>query len=206
MSLGRVLRARAEGETGLTLAEVMVAAMVMGIVAAVFLSVLVSVQKGVGRQQERSQDNDQARLAVEQLDREIRSGNVLYDPEKESPAFYSLRVYTQANAPTRNPAFQCVQWLIQDQQLLRRSWPPGRPEDVSGWRVVAEGIVNVEEGVPAFVLDPDPSKGGRTVDITILVNNRLAGQPGQTIRIQTAITGRNTSYGFPEGVCPAPAT
>jgi hypothetical protein len=133
---------------------------------------------------------------------------VLYNPEFEVSGHYSLRIYTLANAPTRTPAFQCVQWLIEDQELLRRFWPPGEPEDVSGWSVVAENVVNAEPGVevPAFSLDPDENKGGRTVDIVLMVNSTPDDPTNRTVRIETSLTGRNTSFGFPVDVCdPVPA-
>ena len=196
----RLARLRRE-QSGISIPEVTIALSVMLVVAAAFLSVVISLQSNLIRQQRRSENNDQARLAVEQLDREIRSGNVLYNPATETEPFYTLRVYTQANAPTRTPSFQCVQWLIEDQQLKRRSWPPNQPELVSSWRIVAEGIVNRTLGEEAFQLDPEPSKGNRTVMITLTVNGDLLDDPSATIRIQTSLTGRNTSLGFSSDVC-----
>ena len=204
----RALRTRLAQEGGMTLAELMITLSLLLVTTAAFLTVLQSVQTGVIRQQERSMTNDAARLAIQRLDREIRSGNVLYDPAGEALASYSMRIYTQANAPTRNPAFQCVQWKIEDQQLLRRSWPSGRPEEVSGWGLVTDHIVNadLDEPVPAFSLDPDPNKGGRTVDIVLMVNSRPDREVSRPVRIETSLTGRNTSFGFPLDVCdPVPA-
>jgi hypothetical protein len=188
-------------QSGTSIPELAVGLSVMLVVAGAFLSVVISLQTNLVRQQRRSDNNDQARLAVEQLDREIRSGNVLYNPATEPVGFYSLRVYTQANAPTRTPAFQCVQWLIEDEQLKRRHWPPNEPELAVPWRIVAEGIVNRTLGEEAFQLDPEPSKGGRTVMINLTVNGSLAEDPAATIRIQTSLTGRNTSLGFSSDVC-----
>ena len=199
-------KAHMTDERGFTLPELAITLSMLLVVTGTFLGVLDSVNRGVVRQQDRSISNDQARLAVERLDREIRSGYVLYNPADEVQANYSLRIYTQANATTRTPSFQCVQWLIEDQQLLRRFWPPGEPENVDAWRVVAENVVNVLEGQPAFALDPDPDKGGRTVDIILMVNSTPDDPTNRTVRIETSLTGRNTSYGFPVDVCdPAPA-
>lgn len=200
MGWRRFSRLRKE-QSGTSIPELAVALSVMLVVAGAFLSVVISLQTNLVRQQRRSDNNDQARLAVEQLDREIRSGNVLYNPATEADPFYTLRVYTQANAPTRTPAFQCVQWLIEDDQLKRRHWPPNEPELVTPWRIVAEGIVNRTVGEEAFQLDPEPSKGGRTVMINLTVNGSLAEDPDATIRIQTSLTGRNTSLGFSSDVC-----
>ncbi len=212
-TVGRSLKQRSQSEQGMTLTELLVSMALMGVVATMFVSVLMSIQQGVTRQQHRSEMNDQARLAVEQMDREIRSGNFLYDPATETSAAcggyvcdpnYSLRVYTQANAPTRTPPNQCVQWLIQDRKLLRRAWASGAGTSLSGWRVVATGIVNrdVIPAVPAFTLDP--TVGGKVLEITLLVNSRL-GMPDapRTIRINTSLAIRNSATGDPCSPIPA---
>ena len=202
----RKLRPLGNAEGGYSMIELVITMTMLLLVLATLLGVLDSVNRGVARQQDRSISNDQARLAVEQLDREIRSGNVLYDPDDEVLGNYSLRIYTQANATTRTPSFQCVQWLIEDQKLIRRAWPPGEPESVGPWRTIAENVVNVLEGQPAFALDPDEDKGGRTVDIVLLINSTPDDPTNRTVRIETSLTGRNTSFGFPEDVCdPVPA-
>jgi prepilin-type N-terminal cleavage/methylation domain-containing protein len=195
---------RARDERGMSLVEVMVASIILGVVVLVFTGTLTSIQKAVVNQDNLSRTNDQARLAVEQLDREIRSGNVLYDPADEDPPydpFYTVRVYTQTNAPSRN-TFSCVLWEITDAGELRtRRWPPDDVSAATAWRVVATGIVNRDLGVPAFELDTDPLKGERTLSITLRVNEDLENRPSQTIEIQESLTGRNTSYGYPVSVC-----
>jgi prepilin-type N-terminal cleavage/methylation domain-containing protein len=200
------LRDRMRGERGFTLVELVITMSMLLVVIGIFFGTLERVWRGVLRQEDRSNANDQARLAVEQLDREIRSGNVLYDPAAEVPAGYSLRIYTQANASTRTPAFQCVQWRIDERELIRRSWPPGEPGEVTDWRVIATDVVNEDEAQPAFSLDPDTDKGGRIVDIVLLVNSTPGDATNRTVRIETSLTGRNTSFGFPANVCePLPA-
>jgi prepilin-type N-terminal cleavage/methylation domain-containing protein len=209
-------------ESGVTLVEVLVVMSIMSIVLLVFTSVLASVQRGVAREDTLSRTLDQARLAVQQLDKELRSGNVLYDPSLENAAVgvpgriasctgclpgYTLRVYTQTNADTRatsgSSGFRCVLWKISNQQLMTRWWPPLDPSSASTWRVVAEGVVNgaLSPAEPAYSLDPDPLKGGRTLNVKYAVNSNLANRPTQTVRIQASLTGRNTSYGYPANVC-----
>lgn len=208
MNLVARLREAARDQRGMTLTELIIVASMLLVVTGSFLLVVESVQTSVFRQQRRSETNDQARLAMEQLDREIRSGNILYDPRFEPIPFYSLRVYTQANAPTRTPSFQCVQWKIEQRRLWRRSWPPDQPSLVSSWRLIAEHVVNREPTVlqPAFDLDPDPNKAGRTLDVVLMVNADFATERSRTVRIQSSLTGRNTSLGYPITVCdPAPA-
>ena len=198
-------------ERGMTIVEMMVTMMILGITLAIFMSVLFSVQRGVVRQEAHSARNDQARLAIQALDREIRSGNVLYDPASETVPYYSLRIYTQTNAPTRvtasNPqGTTCVQWQLDEEELQTRQWVPYDPSTVTSWRTVAEGIVNrtVDPDVPLFTVDPDPYKGGRTIQVTLLVNDDYVAHPEQTIRLQAALTGRNTTYGYLQNACTPP--
>lgn len=198
--MARLIR-RLRSEEGMSLTEVLVATFIFGIVSLVFTSTLAAVQRGVMRQDTLSRTNDQARLALEQLDREIRSGNVLYDPATETDPNYMLRVYTQTNVPTRG-SFSCVLWQIDDDgQLMTRRWTPASPETATGWRVVATGIVNRELGVPAFELDPDPLKGDRTLNVDLRVNENYENEPNATVEVTESLTGRNTSYGYPVSVC-----
>lgn len=202
MTLDGILR-RLRGQEGLSLVEVLVVIGMLMVVLVMFLTVLHSLNNGVLVQQERSIANDQARLAIERLDREVRSANRMYNPGAETLA-NSFRVYTQTNYPTRQEN-RCVQWKIEDGQLLRRSWPTSpQPGQVTAWHVEAEKLVNEETGDPAFVM-PDPS-AARTVDVTFVVDADPGDSMSRPVRLQTSLTGRNTSYGYPSDVCtPVPA-
>jgi type II secretory pathway pseudopilin PulG len=198
----------------MTLIELTVSMALLSIAAVVFLSTLAFVQRAVNTQGTRSVTNDQARLAMEQLDHEIRSGNLLYDPALEydpDPAHgvsagMSLRIYTQTNANVRNPGNQCVQWRILDQVLTERHWATNWRDDpaalVTDWVIVADNIQNQEvtPQVSAFALDPDPAKGGRVIVVSLLVNAGN-GSASANVLIQESVTGRNTEYGYPSQVC-----
>jgi len=206
------LRLRLQAEDGMTLTELAVVMGLLGVVLAALLGVLNSVEMGLARQDDRMQSNDQARLAASELDREIRSGNVFYDPASENDTAHgiypgmSMRIYTQANGNVRTPSSQCVQWRIYNQQLQRRSWATTWRDDptnlVSGWRVIADHIMNqtVSPQVPAFTLDTSQaSYGGRIAKIVILANENPSS--GRTVEIDESVTGRDTEYGYPNGVC-----
>ena len=185
---------------------------VLVVVLTMVMIVLVGMEKIYGKENDRSLTNDQARLAVEELDREIRSGNVLYDPANENDAAHdvypgmSLRIYTQSNANSR-PGFRCVQWRITStQQLQTRNWWTdwrNSPSTlVSSWRIVADHVVNRSDSpqVTAFSLDTsDPSYGSRLVKIVILVNQNS--KSGQDFRVQSSVEGRNTTFGYPNNAC-----
>jgi prepilin-type N-terminal cleavage/methylation domain-containing protein len=215
----RMLGRRLHGQEGFTLVELMVAMSIMGIVLAIFGTTLASVQRTAVKEDVFGQSNDQARLALEQIDHEMRSGNVLYDPSLENGSgagaltsctgclpSYTMRIYTQTNSVTRadgsGNGYVCIMWTIDaNKQLLSRTWPPDQPEEASGWRVVATGVVNRTVGTPAFALDGDPLKGGRTLNVTLKVNADYTHYASNTVTLQAAYTGRNTSYGYPVNVC-----
>ena len=194
MNLVRRLRR----QEGMTLVELMVASALLSIVMVVFATVLASVQRTVVKVDNLSRANDEARLALQQMDREVRSGNVLYEA---SDGGYAVKVYTQANAPTRDGAV-CKEWEVNTSQQLRsRTWlPTDEPEDAP-WVIVATGVVNRELSEPAFALDDDPLKKDRTLEINFAVNTDLDNHPTQTVRVQASVTGRNTAYNYPVSIC-----
>lgn len=198
---------RFHDEQGITLVEVVVATAVLGIVMLVFTSTLGSMQQAVVAEDVRNRLNDQARLALGDLDRQVRSGNLLYNPDDEgtvdidgtplAAAGYMFRVYTQTKfQETDDP--RCALWVVDDQQrLLYRYWPVLDPDAATDWRVVAEHIVNRETGAPAFALDAT----GRTLTASIQANADIQADPNATQTFAASLTGRNTSFGYPSNVC-----
>ena len=189
----------------MTLVELMVAMAILSIVSLVFTSTLSSVQRAVVEEDVRIRLNDQVRLAVQSIDRLVRSGNILYDPVDESgndpydatATGYMFRIYTQAEQSASQDA-RCALWLVDDEErLLYRTWPVLTPEDASNWTVVAEGVVNRTLDDPAFTLDP----AGRTLSIEFQLNPDLAHRPQATQTVEASLTGRNTSFGYPVQLC-----
>jgi prepilin-type N-terminal cleavage/methylation domain-containing protein len=222
-TLAARLRRRLEPHEGMTLPEIMITMSILGIVLLIGTTMMASIQRTVTHEESLTRTLDAARLAVQQLDRELRSGNVLYDPSLENAPVgtpgriascdgcepgYTLRVYTQTNADTRSTldssnGYRCVLWKIDDQQrLMMRYWQPLQAlTTASSWRIVTSGVVNRELSVAAFALDTDVLKGGRTLNVVYALNSDLTHHAGQTAKIQASLTGRNTSYGYPANVC-----
>jgi hypothetical protein len=122
----------------------------------------------------------------------------------------NLVIYTQTNATTRNPGNRCVQWQVTTgDELQTRNWSINWQDDpgtlVTGWRVVADHIVNRDPPgsgtpVPAFTLDTSQAAfGDRLVKVVILANQNPS--HGRTVRIEASVTARNTQYGYPNTVC-----
>ena len=188
----------------MTLVELVVAMAILSIVMLVMTTTLTSIQRAVVEEDVRGQLNDQARLALQSIDRLVRSGNILYDPVDESgndpygaATGYLFRIYTQAErAENEDP--RCALWLVNDQQqLLFRTWPVLSPNLASDWTIVANGVVNRDLAQPAFSLDP----AGRTIAVAFHVNPDLEDRPQATQVVQASLTGRNTSFGYPVQLC-----
>lgn len=194
----------------MTLLEVAVTGGLMVLVAGIIGMLLVSAQTAVKKETSRSATNDALRLATYQIERQVRSGNLFYDPVLDnSPGDgivpgMSLRVYTQANGSTNAYPNRCVQWRIHEDRLDVREWSPSWTTDgyVTGWRTVTSGVVNrsVSPPVTAFTLDQSQAQyGSRLLTIVLVTNDNAASGPAA--RVESSVTGRNTGFGFPTTVC-----
>jgi prepilin-type N-terminal cleavage/methylation domain-containing protein len=201
---GSTSEVRLGDERGMTLVELVVAMAILSIVMLVMTTTLSSIQRAVVEEDVRMRLNDQARLAVQSIDRLVRSGNILYDPVDESgndpygaATGYMFRIYTQAEqSPTQSA--RCAVWLVNDQeQLIYRTWPILEPENASTWHVVADSVVNRDLSHPAFTLDA----AGRTIAVNFYINPDLAHRPQATQVVSASLTGRNTSFGYPVQLC-----
>jgi prepilin-type N-terminal cleavage/methylation domain-containing protein len=190
---------RVHEQDGMTLSELVVAMSVLTIAMTILLSTLTSIQQASVNEDVRTRTVDGVRLVMQSIDRQVRSGNLLYPP---TGAGYTLLVYTQAYAIQDEAAFgttsRCAMWVINSQnQLMYGYWEPNDPTPTTTWSVVAEGIVNRTISQSAFTLDPT----GRTMTVLFLVNTDVTNHPTATQRLQLSVTGRNTSFGYPLAVC-----
>jgi prepilin-type N-terminal cleavage/methylation domain-containing protein len=203
----------------MTLPELLVAMSILSVISIIVLNTLVSVQRSVVRATEWQQNNDQARLAIETIDRQIRSGGLLYSPQSNDSGNpgAELIVYTQSSAPAFKTAMysgnRCVEWQVSGGNLQTRWWRSQYPSDGSvgtlnttTWRIVATGVVNYTSpnNLAVFSLDSDPLKGGRTINVALLVNTAFSVRPNETVKIQVSLTARNTTSGLSTACFPPP--
>jgi len=213
----RLRRRLVSSDPGLSLIELVVAMAIFSGILAVGMSVLLTVQQQTRDTALRDDAVGEARVALSTMDRQVRSGNVLYNPADEAALGFpmSMRIYTQSNATKK-----CVQWQIVPDSahpgigLIRsRSWSPGWQLDpvpasaVSGWATVARGLLNTAtDPVAPFQLEGSGTStayGSRLVTINLLVKSPddAAAAGGRPITVRTSLSGRNTLYGFDPGVC-----
>ena len=212
------------GDAGFTLPEMLVVMGVFGLLMAITVGILVQFLTLTRDSLARSQSLQEMRLGISQIDRQVRSGNLILDPQFEDPdnsgvpAFYSMRILTQEDGVDK-----CVQWRVIDADgdgfgnLEFRRWDTGYTAGlVEPWSVVAHNVVDV--GVDPSVNgidsdDPatwppfwvDPERGAYTeaqfVRITLRLKEPLQSEDTKPASVTTVITGRNTVFGYPSSSC-----
>jgi len=191
-------------ETGSSVVEVMVTLALLAIVLTIFSTAMVVMFNRVHTAERRSESNDAVRLAIQELDRQVRSGNVIHDPAED--AGMSLRIYTQTNAPTATEESRCVEWRVDAGRLQTRSWSkdyPALESWVTGWRTVAEHLKNDATDRPAFAFDnAQLAFGQRIVQVSFLVNRDE--RAGSNTEVSASLTGRNVQFGYPLTLCQTP--
>lgn len=210
---------RVRGDAGLTLTELLTTMIVFSLAMAVVFPAVILVQRKVNDLEDTASSVGEVRLALATIDRQARSGNVLYSPAAEATTGCSgdtatnsgscMRIYTQANGLQR-----CVQWQVladgSGNAVLRsRSWAEDWTTTgvVSDWSVIARDLEVPDAATPATL--PFRLQGADTVYDSRLLDVRLAAvdeRRGTPTVLQGSLSGRNTNYGYDPGVCsPVPS-
>lgn len=221
----RTIRRDGQSDRGYTLVELLVAMSIfLGVMTIVF-QVLLTVSRQSQDNLARDDSARQAQLALMQIDRQVRSGNVISDPASETFAnsgvdpYYSLRVYTQTDG-----VYQCVQWRVifptgsSFGSLEYRSWPKDwqAAGGVQDWRVVARNLVRATSLTlsdpatwPPFFRDSSVGAGSiaQTIRVTLRLKDPGASASSKPVAVTSVLTGRNTVFGYDPDECsvvPAP--
>jgi type II secretory pathway component PulJ len=196
-----------DGEAGLSLIELMITMIIFTLAIGMIFAAIVRVQTYTSNVASSADATSELRQALAEIDRQVRSGNVLGDPAAEtlttcvSGIGTCFQVYTQSNGSPR-----CVRWEVTSlgaatgTRLLRtRDWSPEWQTggSVAAWRVEARGLASSQATAP-FAL---PSSGVLRVYLEALDARR----PTARVPITSSLFGRNSNYGYASGVCtPAP--
>lgn len=187
-------------DAGLTLVEVLVSASLLVLALVMFGGSLVTAQRAQGTNAQYSQANDQAHLALQAIDRQIRSGFVV-GTTSVANADAAVKIYSEAGGAAR-----CFAWAVADDDLGGRSglaklyvasWDP-RPVGASvpsfpgsGWTAMASNLWNwlVSPQVEPFDV-PTPATGVlKTLDVTLRLNASTRSEA--TIELTSSFTSRN---------------
>lgn len=207
-------------EEGFSLMEMIIVMTVFSILLTMVFTILITLTYQARDDLAQARAVEQARLGITQIDRQVRSGNVILDPALDGPtvsgvpANYSLRIYTQEGGD-----YMCAQWRVlvgegeEYGDLQYRTWRPGLPSSASDWYVVAENTVmlpvgtvideDIPETYPPFWLDTSLPTGteAQNVRITLRMRDPQARETAKPTVVTTIITGRNTIFGYSEYEC-----
>lgn len=195
---------------------------IFGIVMGITFGILITITNQTKDTLARVRALEEAKLGISQIDRQVRSGNVIMDPALEPPgaadvpAYFSMRIYTQAGTEPR-----CAQWRVKDKDgdgygdLEFRSWKPG-PLDATEWTAVAHNLVKMDftggvpkanepENWPPFWVDSTENAATQAqfVRVTLRLKDPRERDGGRPTTVTTVITGRNTVFGYSQTLCAA---
>jgi len=215
--LQRLRRGNERRDSGFTLIEMLISMIVFSIAIAMVYTAIIKVQHYTTDVQGSADANSELRQSIAVIDKQVRSGNVLYSPANEtSPSTCTasgtdagtcMRVYTQTNGLQRR-----VQWqVITDpahpatQMLRSRSWSPTWQTDnaYTSWRTDARGLVATPSQAPFTLAGAVNTTSSRFLVVRFEAKDpRRRNSPAV---ITTSLAGRNTNYGYDGGLCsPAP--
>lgn len=215
----KLLRRRRDrsADSGFTIIEMLISMIVFGVAIAMVYTVLLKVQSYTTDVQGSADANFELRQSIAVIDRQVRSGNVLYSPANETTpstctpsgtdAGTCMRVYTQANGLER-----CVQWQVLadpahagTQMLRSRSWSPDWQSDgnFTTWTIEARGLMGTPSTAPFTLQGAVNTYSSRYLVVRFEAKDPRRGNAPAVIT--TSLSGRNTNYGYDGGMCnPAP--
>jgi prepilin-type N-terminal cleavage/methylation domain-containing protein len=108
------------GDAGLTLVELLVAMSLFLVAITMFGGSLYVMQRMQITDDQYSQANDQVHLALQTIDRQIRSGYVISVPVAPAGADAAVKIYTEAGGKPR-----CVMWVVANPAVQDPRLAPG---------------------------------------------------------------------------------
>jgi len=217
----KTLRVRSRDDAGYNLVELLVAMTIFSVLIASITALMIAMMAQSKDNFARTRSVEQARIGLSQIDRQVRSGNLILDPALDGvaqsgvPANYSLRVYTQEGGVEK-----CVQWRVifpattaTIGDLQYRTWAPGAPSTVTDWSLVADNVMRPASPFnaansstwPPFWVDTSITTGteAQNIRITLRMKDPDAKADSKPIAVSSVVTGRNTVFGYSSINCSA---
>jgi prepilin-type N-terminal cleavage/methylation domain-containing protein len=209
----RNLRRSRRTDQGTTLIELLVSMSIFSLAMAVVFGAVILVMRKSADVQKSADAASELRIALAQIDRQVRSGNVLFSPADEQGYVSScsgnastnsgtcMRIFTQSNGSEK-----CVQWQITDDpsqpgtKLLRtRSWATSwqTSGDLTAWGTVARALT-LTGGDPFTLQGASTPYKERLLDVRLEVYDA---RRKASVVIQSSMSGRNTTYGYTTAQC-----
>lgn len=170
---------RIHADNGVTLTELMVAVFLLAVVSAVFLPTMISGMNATDQITNVARSNDDGRLALQRIDREVRAAEIICSPAPGDPPGDTLRFLTKAyTAATTADGTRDITYALHNNSLDKST------DGGATWSPVIQGVVN------ATVIDEEynvrESRAPGTVGVPLFTNDQDAGYPsyGKVITIR----------------------
>jgi hypothetical protein len=190
-------------DRGTTLAELAIVMLVSSIVAVLAAQFVISFARDANAVTISANRVESVRLALDSVERQVRSGDVLYvEPAGSTCSAYGsgsncLRVATEVDGTT-----SCVQLqLVPDPtgdgsyELRTRTYSPGWASGgfVGAWRQVTKGLAAPTDAAPPFTLEQQSGVGSQALTVQFGVpQGNLSAAP---IKLPSTYVPRNALYG-----------
>ena len=213
MRRARALLHARPADRGTTLIELLVSMTIFSLCMTLVFGAVILVMRKSTDVQKSADAVSELRIALAQIDRQVRSGNVLFSPAGEDPLIgctgsvaansgTCMRIFTQSNGSEK-----CVQWQITGDpadpgtSLLRtRSWATDWQvtANLTPWGTVARGLT-VPAGTYPFKLQGALSVyKERLLDVKLVAVDE---RRNTNVVIESSMSGRNTTYGYNAAQC-----
>lgn len=195
--------------------ELLVSMTIFSLAMTVVFGAVILVMRKSADVQKSADASSELRIALAMIDRQVRSGNVLFSPAGEnayvgtctgdgtSNSGTCMRIFTQSNGTEK-----CVQWQVTADDaahpgssvLRTRSWSTTwqTTGDLTNWSTIARGLT-ITVGKYPFTL-----QGAATIYQERLLDVRLESYDSRRKTsdvIESSLSGRNTTYGYSSTQC-----
>jgi prepilin-type N-terminal cleavage/methylation domain-containing protein len=168
-------------QEGLTLPELMVAIFLLVIVSAVFLPTLVSGMRATEQITNAARSNDNVRLVIQRIDREMRAAEQICTPLPGDPPGDTLTFITRAyTASTTATGTRRITYQLTGTTLEKSA------DGGATWMPVIEGIFNGTIIDDEYNLAQTPARPVGTPGVPLFTNEQANGEPsfGKVITVR----------------------
>lgn len=180
-----------DGDSGLTIIELVVAMSIFSIVLAIYFSALISMSHTTVRAQNTVDAADALRATFNSMDHQVRYASSINRPGKGASGTWYVE-FESTNLPENQPAM-CYQWRYNPTTKIAayRTWSQGGTNVVTDWHAVSWDVVSSTGGSPfAFT-----GALGAVQRQSLTVSMRVDGPASEVLADQqTTFVARNSSY------------
>jgi prepilin-type N-terminal cleavage/methylation domain-containing protein len=190
-------------DRGFTLVELIIVMAVAGVLIALAARLVISIAQGANAATVTAGRVDTVRLAVDSVERQVRSGDVLFlEPASSTCAVFGsgsncLRVATEVDGVTTCVQFQLVPGTAADgtYDLRARTYRPDWASTgiAGGWRQVAKGLAAPTSQLPPFSLTQQSGAAAQALIVQFAAPE--TSPVGAPIKLTATFVPRNALYG-----------